>query len=463
MALSPTIEQELKARGVAQVLVYLKPQAPKLTLAANASNKARLSAEATQVSSLSSAAMRLRSHFTTSEASLRSQVRETAEKLAKRGAERPSGMRLAKSKKLTGANAKLASDLATPTFGAADQPVMMYPNLGIMLGTVTKQGAAALEADPEVRAVTGSPPISLIRPERKAAATLGKTLPWGLSAMDVPKLWKKGLTGKGVLLGHLDTGVDGKHKALAGAIASFADFDALGRQITPPPAAYDSDDHGTHTAGTIAGRPVAGKHIGVAHGAELASAIVIEGGDVVARVLGGMDWAVGQGVKVLSMSLGFRGYWEDFEQLTELLRDRDILPVFAIGNEGPGTSRSPGNYGNVLNIGAYGKDNTVAWFSSSQAFQRAVNPHVPLMVAPGVEIVSAMPGGGYQSMDGSSMATPHVAGLAALLFEAVPKATILQVEQAILGSCKLPASMSQFRAGKGMPNAAKALQLLEAM
>jgi hypothetical protein len=78
------------------------------------------------------------------------------------------------------------------------------------------------------------------------------------------------------------------------------------------PAPCDSDEHGSHTAATVAGRPVRGKAVGIAPGSQLASALVIEGGDSVARVLGGLDWALDQGIRVLSMSLGFRGWWEDF-------------------------------------------------------------------------------------------------------------------------------------------------------
>ena len=90
---------------------------------------------------------------------------------------------------------------------------------------------------------------------------------------------------------------------------------------------------------------------------------VIEGGNAVARVLGGMDWAVGQRVRVLSMSLGFRGWWEDFSCRSPGIRSRQVLPVFAVGNEGPGTSRSPGNYSQSLSVGAMDKDHTVADFS----------------------------------------------------------------------------------------------------
>jgi subtilisin family serine protease len=194
----------------------------------------------------------------------------------------------------------------------------------------------------------------------------------------------------------------------------------------------------------------------------LASAAVIEGGQVVARVLGGMDWCVGQGVRVLSMSLGLRGSVNDFLPLTQILRARSVLPVFAVGNEGPGTSRSPGNYAESLSVGASDRGNNIADFSSSQRFRRARDPIVPDIVAPGLDVLSAKPGGGYQSMSGSSMATPHIAGLAALLFEANPAATVDQVEAAILDASHLEPGWSPERAGRGVPDARRALKILTA-
>lgn len=140
-----------------------------------------------------------------------------------------------------------------------------------------------------------------------AAATLTSKVTWGLQELGAPDFWDEGYTGNG-------DGVDGKHPALKKAIAEFVEFGMLGREVTPTPKPYDTDEHGTHTAATIAGRAVGGKTVGMAPGAMLARAIVIEGGDVVARVLGGMDWAVGKGIKVLSMSLGFRGWWQDWRR-----------------------------------------------------------------------------------------------------------------------------------------------------
>lgn len=337
--------------------------------------------------------------------------------------------------------------------------VLTFPNLGVVLGTVTREGLQGLRADRRVKKVVGAPQFSLIRPVAASDATLSSKNTWGIEFLKVPKLWDQGLSGKGVTVGHLDTGADGKHPALKGAFAAFAEFDSFGVQVTPAPKPHDTDEHGTHTAATIAGRPVNKRSVGVAPKSLLASAIVIEGGNVIARILGGMDWSIAQGVRILSMSLGLRGFVDDFLAITQILRSKNVLPVFAVGNEGPGTSRSPGNYSESVSIGAHDRNGAIADFSSSQRFVRTDDPLVPDIVAPGVDVISAKPGGGFQSLSGSSMATPHIAGLAALLFEANPGATAADVEKAIFSSSRL-GSISRSRGNRGIPDAVAAFTAL---
>ena len=420
---SPQITQELKAIGVARVIVVLRSPADASVSAAAHTNR--------------SAATSLDSYFSASDLSQASALlRSTNRGAAAR----------------TAAAAMRASQSGVP-------PVERFENLGVMLGTVTQDGLENLMKDSRVATVTGAPQFSLIRPQRVEPAKLSSPTTWGLDLLRVPVLWKQGLSGKGVRVGHLDTGADGRHPALKAAIAQFAEVDFVGRLKNPNPAPYDSDEHGTHTAGTIAGRAVQGKYIGVAPGADLCCAMVIEGGEIIARILGGLNWAVGQGVKVISLSLGLRGWWEDLIPIVHILRARNVLPVIAVGNEGPGTSRSPGNYPEALSVGAVDQAGQVADFSSSQRFARNDDPIVPDVVAPGVNVISARPANRYQSMDGSSMATPHIAGLAALLCEAKPNSTVSEVEEAIFSSCNL-GRISPDRGNHGIPDAVAALQKL---
>lgn len=432
------LNQQLRASGIAQVIVLLKsPPLPAPGRALRLSGGISPLAAAAHSPHLSG----LEDYFESSELS----INHALASAGMRNITASTGGRRA----LTGR--------ASP----APPKVLHFPNLGIMLGTVSRESLAALRKDDRVEKVTGAPQPRLIRPVRVAAARLQTQITWGIKFLNAPKLWDQGLTGKGVRVAHLDTGADGNHPALRKAIASFAEFDSFGVLVTPSPKPHDTDEHGTHTAATIAGRPVQGRSIGVAPNADLASAIVIEGGNVIARLLGGMDWAVSQNARILSMSLGipFSPPLTDFNLILQILRSRNILPIIAAGNEGPGTSRPPGNHPEPISVGAIDKNKVVADFSSSQRFDRSVDPLVPDLVAPGVDIISAMPGGGYQSMDGSSMATPHVAGLAALLFEAKPSATIDEVEKAIYTSCTLEAIPLE-RGNRGFPDAVRALAAL---
>lgn len=334
-----------------------------------------------------------------------------------------------------------------------------YSRLGVVVGLVDEQGATALEKHSEVEEVQPAEPLSLIRPVQVAPAVYTPRVSWGIRKIGADKLWAKGLTGKGVRVGHLDTGVDGNHPALKGKIQGFAEFDFFGDRVANA-RPHDTEEHGTHTAGTICGGKIRGMAIGVAPDAEFYSALVIEGGNTLLRVLSGLEWCLEENVRVLSLSLGIRGFTPFALAITRRLRQQGVLPVFAIGNEGPNTSRSPGNYPEALSVGAMDVKKRVALFSSSIVFNRQEEPKQPNVVAPGVGVVSAKAGGGGLSLNGTSMATPHVAGLAALLWQAKPEATVNQIEQAILNTCEVLKKDDPLRFGRGLVNGPRALQWL---
>lgn len=345
----------------------------------------------------------------------------------------------------------------TPTPAPA---VKVYPRLGLALGTVARPEVDRLRADGRVGKIEIAPELSLIRPVAATAATKPTETTWGIRRLNVPAAWDAGFDGSGIVVGHLDTGFDAKHPALKAALHAFAEFDLRGELLLGAPP-RDSDEHGTHTAGTIAGRKTGRGHIGVAPGCMIASAMVIEYGDVISRILGGLEWIVEQGATVLSMSLGLRGYTPAFQTVINALINNDVLPVIAVGNEYAGTSRSPGNYANVLSVGAMSESDLVADFSCSQRFNRDQDPLVPDLVAPGVGVLSCVPGGKYALLDGSSMATPHVAGIAAILRQAAPSVSVAEIEVAIQQACVRPKKMAEERANRGVPDVMRALAELE--
>ena len=258
---------------------------------------------------------------------------------------------------------------------------------------------------------------------------------WGVEQIKALSVWGAyGARGKGITIGLLDTGIDAKHPDLQDKVTDWAEFDSLGNEVagsTP----HDTDEHGTHCAGTLVGANISGRFIGVAPEAKLAAALVLNGekGGTDAQVLAGIDWAVETRVDVISLSVG--GLVMDAETpptYTEAILtciEAGIPVVIAIGNEGQQTTGSPGNDLFALSVGATDPQARVAGFSGgrtqiireSDYIDAAYLPLAyskPDLSAPGVAVYSSMPGGGWKSFSGTSMATPHVAGAIALLLSA---------------------------------------------
>ncbi|MEV5407257.1 S8 family serine peptidase [Thermopolyspora sp. NPDC052614] len=247
---------------------------------------------------------------------------------------------------------------------------------------------------------------------------------WGVAGVGAPEAWGGFGRGDGVLVGHLDTGVDDTHPALAGKVAAFQEFDALGAQVVSTP--HDSDAHGTHTAGTIAGRTARGVNIGVAPGTRLASALVLPGGSgTFAQIVAGMQWAVDEGAHVLGLSVAAPGYhpiW-NLPVLNAVLGG--VAVVAAIGTGGQGDSAGPGNDPLAIGVGATDPGGLAAAFSgggllSPAWFGHRIRYGKPDLSAPGARIVSAVPGGGLAAVTGTSPAAAHTVGAVALLQSGMP-------------------------------------------
>ncbi|MFG3189789.1 S8 family serine peptidase [Streptomyces omiyaensis] len=237
---------------------------------------------------------------------------------------------------------------------------------------------------------------------------------------------RAGLDGSGVRVAVLDTGVDAAHPDLAGRIAATEVF-------VPRADAEDRTGHGTHTASTIAGTGAAsrGRYAGMAPRADLLVGKVLgdDGSGTLSGIVAGMEWAVDQGARIVSMSLGADGATRcagpDVEAV-QRLSDRALF-VIAAGNASlRGTVSTPGCAPAALTVGAVDRKGVTASFSSRGPSADGVSAK-PDIASQGVGVVAARAGGrgdlAYQEMSGTSMAAPHVAGGAALLLQRRPDLT----------------------------------------
>lgn len=315
--------------------------------------------------------------------------------------------------------------------------------LELSVERIPERSIAEVVADPQVELISPIMPTRLIRPF--AGEHVGDGSNWGIAAVGADR---SRYTGAGVTVAVLDTGIDRDHPAFAGMELVEKDFSGHGNG--------DRQGHGTHCAGTIFGRDV-GRRIGVARGVNRALIGKVLGDDGSGQsdmIFEALTWAMHERVDIISMSLGFdfpgmvselvadgwpadlatstaleayRGNLRMFDAIMGVLRAQSAfgvspLVVAAAGNESRRELKPeyriaaslPAAAEDVISvaaIGLQGEDYFVADFSNSLA----------LISAPGVNITSAWPGGGLHTISGTSMACPHVAGVAALWWESIQR------------------------------------------
>lgn len=248
-------------------------------------------------------------------------------------------------------------------------------------------------------------PIFRLPPYRagQQLLTLAETVDWGLSAYGIPDVWRRS-RGAGVKVAVLDTGIDLEHPDLAEAVDAVRDFT---RSLS---GAHDRQGHGTHVAGTLAARQNGVGVIGVAPECRLLVAKVLgdDGSGSDASVAAGVDWAVESGADVVSMSLGSAEASPRIGAAIRRAAAAGRFVVCAAGNEGDGdTVNWPARRHETIAVAAVDRHGRVTAFSSRG---REVD-----VAAPGDEVLSTWPRRRYARLSGTSMATPFVSGVVALM------------------------------------------------
>ncbi|WP_236063956.1 S8 family serine peptidase [Streptomyces poriferorum] len=276
--------------------------------------------------------------------------------------------------------------------------------------------------------------------------------------------WQQGLDGTGVKVAVLDTGADLDHPDLVGQVDATVSF-------VPGQGVDDGNGHGTHTASTIAGTGAAsgGKEKGAAPGARLLVGKVLgnEGTGEESYSIAGMEWAKAQGADIVSMSLGTPngsdGTDPTSQAVNELSADGGPLFVIAAGNTyDPGTIGSPGAAASALTVAAVDRNDDRAEFSS-QGPLIGTHSLKPDVSAPGTDVSAAASqsvpgwtGGLYRTMSGTSMATPLVAGSAAILKERHPDWSGERIKNALMSTSDKTAE-TPYEVGTGRVNVASAI------
>jgi subtilisin len=268
----------------------------------------------------------------------------------------------------------------------------------------TNDNVAMVEDDAPCYAVAG--PFDHLAVENQPSP-LSETIPAGVQQVNAPQAWGYS-QGKGIRVAVVDTGIDFNHTDLHPNYVG-------GTSLVPgAPTPMDDHGHGTHVAGTIAAAINGSNVVGVAPLASLYAVKVLDhnGSGQFSWIIAGIDWCIQHQIHVLNMSLGGTAAPAALKTMCDTAWSKGVLLVAAAGNAGPPVPPAtssvlfPAKYQNVIAVSAIDSSNVIASFSSR-------GPEVDLC-APGVNVLSDKLGGGTTLMSGTSMASPHVSGVAAL-------------------------------------------------
>lgn len=328
-------------------------------------------------------------------------------------------------------------------FGVKDEEILhTFDLLPVVTLKLTERQAKGLLNHPKIKFVE----------ENAAVQALGQTTPWGVPRVQSPEVNDLGFTGIGMKVAILDTGIDRNHEDLSANVKG--GFSVFTDSANSDPY-YDGSGHGTHVAGTVAAVDNDLGVIGVAYHADLYAVKVLNnsGSGSYEGIAKGIEWSIQNGMDIINMSLGGSSSSSILEQFCDLAYSEGVLLVAAAGNSGTRAGRGdnvgyPAKYASVIAVAATDQNDKRGTFSST-------GPAVEIS-APGVSILSSTPNNNYASYNGTSMASPHVAAVAALVWEAKPNLTNVELRQLLNQTAKDLGTASQY--GHGLVQAFAAIQ-----
>lgn len=284
------------------------------------------------------------------------------------------------------------------------------------------------------------PEVPAVGAFRADPAAEQKEIPWGVKRLNAPAAWDY-TQGEGVKVAVIDTGMDFTHPDLKG------NYKGGYNAVTPGTDPMDDQGHGTHVSGTIGAVRNAAGVAGVAPKASLYAVKVLDknGSGQYSWIIDGIEWAITNNMDVVNMSLGGGQGNEALKQVMQKAGEAGVTVVCAAGNDS-GPVNYPAKYPQAIAVSASDNTDKIASFSSRGA-EIAV-------IAPGVNIYSTRKSGGYTTMSGTSMACPHVAGLAALAVGAGAKSPD-QVRKALTGAASKLPNLKPTDQGAGLVDAFK--------
>jgi len=291
---------------------------------------------------------------------------------------------------------------------------------------------AAELPSPAVQHLRRNPRVRFVEPDQIRYA-VGQTLPWGVDHIDAEVAWAT-TRGAGAKVAILDSGGDSDHPDLtyAGGV-NFAGKSKDGRSAQRD--WEDANGHGSWVSGIAAAADNSIGVVGVAPAASLYAVKVLgnSGSGWDSDIAQGIDWAITNGMDVISMSLGGPGYSTALADACQSAWDAGIILVAAAGNEGDGDPETdelsyPAAFPSVIAVGATSQTDALASFSNTGSYLS--------LAAPGIAVYSTYKKGKYVTFSGTSASCPHVAGVAALVISANPYLTNEQVRSLLANTAR---------------------------